>query len=180
VKRIEVTKTVEADAKTCFDYVADPTNVHRYMTSVKLYEPLTRKSMGKGARFRTVITVGGRDVEAELEVTEWIENERSEAVSRKGPKTHGIWMFEAYDDGTTDVTLVHEYELPGVFKLLPSGPIHAGMTKELDRSLTRLKHLIEALKVGTSKKAKPKAKAQAKAKPKAAAKGPTKRPGNHA
>src|SRR2546421_11091176 len=115
MKRIEVTITVAADVGACFDFVAEPGNVSRYMTSVKSYEPVTKKTLGKGARFRSVIAVGGREIEAELEVTDWVDNERTEAVSIKGPKTRGSWIFEEFDDGTTDVTLIHEYELPGIF-----------------------------------------------------------------
>jgi uncharacterized membrane protein len=143
VKEVEVSVTIRARGQECFDFVADPANVPRFMYGVKRYEPIGGRTRGRGAHFSSVISLGGRDIDAELEVTGWSDGEHMVATSTRGPKTRGSWTFEEYDDGTTDVTLTQEYELPGLFKLLPQGPIHAGVERELKRSLERLKTLIE-------------------------------------
>jgi uncharacterized membrane protein len=143
MKEVAVAVTINAGAGQCFEFVAEPANIPRFMFGVKSYDPLTSKTRGRGATFSSVISVGGRDIDAELEITGWVECERMIATSTKGPKTIGSWTFEEYDDGTTDVTLAQEYELPAIFRFLPQGPIHAAVERELRRSLERLKKLIE-------------------------------------
>ena len=144
MQQIEVSVTVRATPAECFAVVADPANVPRYMSGVKTYEPLTADSRRKGARFHSVAVIAGKSFEVEMEITSWKEGERIVATAVKGPKTQGSWTIEEYDDGTCDVLLLHEYELPGVFRLLPSGPINASIKRELEKSLERLRKLIEA------------------------------------
>jgi uncharacterized membrane protein len=143
MRRIEVTVTVEADGRTCFDFIADPAQVVRYMSGIAVHEPITKRTDRVGARFRSVAEVAGRRFPAVLEITEWVDGRRISAETVEGMRTRGSWTVEEYDDGTTDVTLVHEYELPGVLRLLPSGPIETGIRRELERSLGRLRDLIE-------------------------------------
>ena len=143
MRTIEVTETIAATARECFDFVAEPANIPRFMFGVKRYEPLGSRVRGPGARFGAVVTLAGRDLDAVLEITSWSEGERMVATSVSGPRTRGSWTFQEHDDGTTDVTLTQEYELPGIFRLLPQAPIDAGVRRELGRSLERLKELVE-------------------------------------
>ncbi|HEV3231443.1 MAG TPA: SRPBCC family protein [Candidatus Dormibacteraeota bacterium] len=145
MRSIEVTVTIAAGARTCFDFLADPANVTRYMSGITSYEPAGVRTEGRGARFRSVAEIAGRRFPAVLEITEWVDGERIVATAVEGVRTQGSWTLEEFDDGTTDVTLLHEYELPGAFRLLPSGPVNAGIRRELERSLDRLKKLIEAV-----------------------------------
>jgi hypothetical protein len=64
------------------------------------------------------------------------------ATSRKGPKTRGSWSFEEFDDGTTDATLLYEYELPMVFKFVPG--VNGIIRGNLEKSMQKLKRLVEA------------------------------------
>ena len=150
MSKTTVTVTVKAPLEAAFDFVAEPSNTPRFMTGITKYEPIGGKSRGKGARFDSRAVVVGKAFDVELEVTDWKENEVMVATSRKGPKTQGTWAFEEFDDGTTDVTLHYEYELPMVFKFVPgvNGIIHAN----LEKSLLKLKKLLE------SETARPKAR----------------------
>jgi len=137
-----VTVTVKAPAGDCFDFVADPKNTTRFMVGMKSYKPVGRKDRGKGAKFATVVDVAGKTFDSELETVEFVPGERIVGVSRSGPKTRGTWSFEEYDDGTTDVSMRWEYDLPGVFRFVPG----AGgfVDRAMAESLKRLKKLIEA------------------------------------
>ena len=140
----EASVTIRATARQCFDYVADPSNVPRFMAGIQRNEPLTSKTRGKGARVLSVAEVAGKEIEAELEVTTWREPDRIVLNSVRGAKIRGTWTFQEFDDGSTDVTLLHEYELPGVFRFLPGGMVRGTIEKGLEDSLRRLKRQVEA------------------------------------
>ena len=140
--RATVTVTVKVPVAAAFDFVAEPSNTPRFMTGITRYEPIGGKSKGKGARFDSRAVVVGKAFDVELEVTDWKENEVMVATSRKGPKTQGTWAFEEFDDGTTDVTLLYEYELPMVFRFVPG--VNGIIEANLEKSLQKLKKLVEA------------------------------------
>jgi uncharacterized membrane protein len=142
VARATVTVTVRAPVAAAFDFVAEPSNTPRFMTGITRYEPMGGQSRGKGARFDSRAVVVGKAFDVELEVTDWKENEVMVATSRKGPKTQGTWAFEEFDDGTTDVTLLYEYELPMVFRFVPG--VNGIIEANLEKSLQKLKKLLEA------------------------------------
>lgn len=140
--RATVTVTIEASIEAAFDFVAEPANTPRFMSGITRYEPIGDQSRGKGARFDSRAVVAGKHFDVELEVTEWKANQRMVATSRRGPRTEGTWSFEEFDDGTTDVTLLYDYELPIIFRFVPgvSGIIEGNLVK----SLQKLKTLVEA------------------------------------
>jgi uncharacterized membrane protein len=140
--RATVTVTIEASIEAAFDFVAEPANTPRFMSGITRYEPIGDRSRGKGARFDSRAVVAGKHFDVELEVTEWKDNQRMVATSRKGPRTEGTWSFEEFDDGSTDVTLLYEYELPIIFRFVPG--VNGIIEGNLVKSLQKLKKLIEA------------------------------------
>jgi uncharacterized membrane protein len=135
--------TIKADAPTCFDYITDPTNVPGCMAGITRYQPQGTKDRGKGARFDSVADIGGRKFETVLAITDWKDGERMTVSSSSGLKLKASWLFEEFDDGTTDVTLVNEYEPPGVFRLM-GGLVRSTVEKATAQSLERLKRQVEA------------------------------------
>lgn len=138
----EVTVTIKAPARAVFDFIAEPSNTPRFMNGISRYDPIGAKSKGKGARFASTAVIVGRDFDVELEVTSWKDGEMMVATSRKGPKTRGTWHFEDFEDGTSDATLLYEYELPMVFKFVPG--VNGIIRGNLEKSLQKLKRLVEA------------------------------------
>jgi ribosome-associated toxin RatA of RatAB toxin-antitoxin module len=143
MNKVEATITIRADVRRCFDFVADPANIPRFMAGVTRYEPKGRKDRGKGARFDSVAVVAGRNITTVLEIIDWKDCERMTAVSNGSVKLKASWIFEEYDDDTTDVTLTNEYEAPGVFKLM-GGLVRPTVDRGVTQSLARLKRLVEA------------------------------------
>jgi uncharacterized membrane protein len=145
VKRSQATVSVDAPARDCFAYVANHRNATRFMLGIKRYEPLTEQASGMGARFLAVVEVAGRKLEAEMEITDWVDGEKMTSRSRRGPKTEGGWTFDESRDGTTAITLSYAYEVPGVFRLLPGRVVTGIVEGGLRLSLQRLKKEIEAV-----------------------------------
>ena len=143
MNRAEAVITINAEAPTCFDYVTNPTNVPGFMAGITRYEPQGTKDRGKGARFDSVADIAGRKFETVLAITDWKDGERMTVSSSSGLKLKASWLFEEFDDGTTDVTLVNEYEPPGVFRLM-GGLVRSAVEKATEQSLERLKRQVEA------------------------------------
>lgn len=143
MNKAEATITIRADVRRCFDFVAEPTNIPRFMAGVKRYEPQGKKDRGKGARFDSVAVVAGRNIATVLEIIDWKDCERMTAVTNGSIKLKASWIFEEYDDGTTDVTLTNEYDPPGVFKLM-GRLVRPTVDRGISQSLARLKRLVEA------------------------------------
>jgi uncharacterized membrane protein len=142
VSTATVTVTVRAPIEVAFDFVAEPANTPRFMRGLTRYQPIGEQSRGKGARFDSRAVIAGRNFDVELEVIDWIHNEKMVAASRKGPRTLGTWSFEEYEDGTTAVTLIYEYELPMLFRFVPG--VGGIIEDNLEKSLRELKRLVEA------------------------------------
>ncbi len=138
MNRAEAVITINADASTCFDYVTDPANVPGFMAGITQYRPQGKKDRGKGARFDSVADIAGRKFETVLAITDWKDGERMTVASSSGLKLTTSWVFEELDDGTTDVTLVNEYEPPGFFRLM-GGMVRSTVEKATAQSLERLK-----------------------------------------
>jgi uncharacterized membrane protein len=144
LNRAEATITIKADCGRCFEYVTDPVNVPRFMAAITRYEPQTEKQRGKGARFDSVAEIAGRRFETVLVISDWKEGERMAVASNGSLKLQSSWIFEQFDDGTTDVTLVNEYEPPGIFKLM-GGLVRSAVEKGTEQSLDDLKRQVEGL-----------------------------------
>jgi uncharacterized membrane protein len=134
---------VEAGAQACFDFVAEPSNLPRFMAGIKAHRPQGPKDRGRGASFDSVAEIGGRNFETVLLMTEWLDGEKITATSQGGLKLRATFVFEEFDDGTTDVILVNEYEPPGVFRLM-GGLVRSTVETGLQESLASLKRMVEA------------------------------------
>lgn len=142
MNRAEATISIRADASTCFDYVTEPENVPRFMAGIAQYQPQSKNHRARGARFDGVADIAGRKFETVLVIDEWNEGRRMSIGSVGGLKLRSTWDFEANDDGTTEVTLVNEYEPPGIFRLM-GGLVRSAVQEGTERSLADLKRQVE-------------------------------------
>ena len=83
-----VTRTIHAQANAVFDTVAHIENFSKAVPSITRTEFLSDKQSGVGTRFRETRLMRGKEASTELEVTEYIENERVRIVA----DSHGtVW-----------------------------------------------------------------------------------------
>lgn len=108
--RTRVSRTIGAPVGAVFDLIADPVNYTRAVPQITKVEFLTGQRSGVGTRFRETRKMGSRDAATELEVTEYVTNERVRMVSDAGGT---IWdsvftVTPTGDGGTTKLDLVME------------------------------------------------------------------------
>ena len=75
-----VRRTIKAPRERVFAVVADVRNFKRAVLHIVKVEFLTDREVGLGTRFRETRSRNGKETSTELEVTEYVENERVRLV----------------------------------------------------------------------------------------------------
>ena len=103
---ITVTRTIEAPVERVFDTIAHIDNYSKAIPHIVKVEILSDVKSGVGTRFRETRTMRGREATTELEVTEYVENDRIRVVSDTGGTVwDSMFMVKPAQKGT-DLTLV--------------------------------------------------------------------------
>jgi uncharacterized membrane protein len=66
-----------------------------------------------GARVNAAGNFLGMHFETQLEIVEFDPNKKLVSRSNQGIKSQSIWQFRALPNGSTEVTFVSDYTLPG-------------------------------------------------------------------
>ncbi len=82
--RTEISRTVDAPVGVVFSTVADISNFSKAVPHIEHVEFLSEARTGVGARFRETRLMGSRKATTELEVTEYVQDERVRFVSDAG------------------------------------------------------------------------------------------------
>lgn len=95
---VTVTRRIEAPADVVFRTVAHVEQFSQAVPGILRVEFLSEVKSGVGARFRETRMMMGREASTELEVTEYVENERVRIVSEAGG---ALWdtVFTVAPDG---------------------------------------------------------------------------------
>lgn len=121
-----ITRTIDAPLEDVFNTVADISQFSEAVPHIVKVEFLTESKAGVGTRFRETRVMKGKDVATELEVTEYVENDRVRMVA----DSHGtVWdsLFTVRsENGKTSLTLIMEAR---AYKFLPRlmNPLIKGM-----------------------------------------------------
>lgn len=140
---ISVTTTIKAPLEEVFQTVADIRIFSEAVPDIVEMEMLSEVSTGKGTRFRETRMINGKEAITELEVTEYVENERIRLVA----DSHGtVWdsVFTVSESHNhTELKLVMEAK---AYKLLPKlmNPFMKGfMKKALQKDMEAVKNYCE-------------------------------------
>lgn len=79
-----ISRTINAPIEAVFAAVADISNFTEAVPQIVRVEFLTESRVGVGTRFRETRLMRGREASTELEVTEYVSNERVRLVSDAG------------------------------------------------------------------------------------------------
>lgn len=79
-----ITRTIDAPVESVFEAVADISDFSQAVPEIVRVEFLTESRVGVGTRFRETRVMRGREASTELEVTEYVKNERVRLVANAG------------------------------------------------------------------------------------------------
>lgn len=113
---IQVIRNMNAPLARVFECVADVRQFTEVLTHATGLEFLSEKHEGAGTRFRQTRVMNGKESTTELEITEYVENERVRMVSDAGG---AIWdtLFTVVRDGESTILTTTLDARP--YKLLP-------------------------------------------------------------
>ena len=136
--RTRLTRTINAPVDRVFATVADPVNYTKAVSQITKVEFLTDQRTGVGTRFLETREMRGREAATELEVTEYVKNERVRMVSDAGGT---IWdsvftVTPTEDDRATRLDLVMEARpyrlLATVFAPITKGIVAKAIAGDMD------------------------------------------------
>ena len=103
---VTVTRRIDAPADVVFRAVADVEQFSQAVPGILRVEFLSEVKSGVGARFRETRMMMGREASTELEITEYVENERVRIVSEAGGALWDTVFSVAPDGGGTELKMV--------------------------------------------------------------------------
>jgi carbon monoxide dehydrogenase subunit G len=135
------TITIARPADDVFAFLANAEHDKQWRSGVI---EITRTSgQGLGATYCQVVAgPGGRPIDADVEITEFVPNQRIGFRTTKGPvRPTGSYDLRACDGGT-ELTFRLAVQLAGLKKLMT--PVVQKTMKAEVSALTKLKHVLEA------------------------------------
>jgi uncharacterized protein YndB with AHSA1/START domain len=135
------TITIARPVGDVFAFLADAENDKQWRGGV--IEMTRTSGQGVGARYRQIVAgPGGRRIDADVEITEFVPDRRIAFRTTKGPvRPTGSYDLQA-DDGRTVVTFSLAVELGGVKKLM--APMVTKTMKSEVAALSELKRVLES------------------------------------
>ena len=134
--RMELTRTIAAPIDRVFNAVADISQFSKALPHIVKVEFLSAQKSGLGARFRETRLMKGKEYENELEVTEYVANQRVRLVA----DTHGtVWdtLFTVKSAGDkTVLTMTMDTRskkvISALMVFLISGMVKKAIAKDLE------------------------------------------------
>ncbi|MGU3432725.1 SRPBCC family protein [Actinomycetes bacterium M1A6_2h] len=102
-----------APVDVVFDYVDDPNSVPDWMFGVSRFESIGTVDRGVGSRFAASMRVGPKTVHSTIVCSEWEKDRLIVLKSEDGLTNASRWEFTDLGDGTTKMSVVFDYTLPG-------------------------------------------------------------------
>ena len=133
-----LSRTIRAPAAAVFETVANATNYTKAVPEIVKVEFLTDQPSGAGTRFRETRVMGRREATTELEVTEYVANERIRLISDAGGTVWDtLFTVTPVEDGdATRLDLVMEARpyrmLSRILVLLTKGIVAKAVARDMD------------------------------------------------
>jgi uncharacterized membrane protein len=141
--KISGSAIINAPVEEVFAFVDDHNNTVKYMEGMVSWG-VVGELCGVGTVFRGEMQFGPTKLTSEVVITELVPNEIIAWKSQSGPTNNGRWTIEPAGKGAK-VTHEQEFELPGgVFGAMLAKTLEPIMRIQAERSLSKLKNLLEA------------------------------------
>lgn len=144
MKSIRVSRSIAAPLERVFQTVSDVRNFRNAVPHITKVEFLTDQQVGVGTRFRETRVTKGREQTVELEVAEYIDNDRVRMISDAGGT---VWdtLFTVSED-SANVTLEMQMDIkPHKFLARIMMPLIRGMVaKAVESDMDAVKVFCES------------------------------------
>jgi hypothetical protein len=115
VQTIRASTNISVPVAEAFAFAADYRNATILVSGLQSFEPVGKKTQGKGAKFAAVIEIAKKRYESVLAVTIYDKNKAIGWAPEKGGGHSLVWRFEPAGEAT-DVDFELGYEPPGGVK----------------------------------------------------------------
>ena len=141
--RMTVTRTIDAPVDLVFNSVADISQFSQAIPHIVNVEFLTEQKTGVGTRFREMRLMHGKEATTELEVTEYVENERIRLVA----DSHGILWDTVFtvksEDGPTELTMTMDAKACKLLSRIMNPLIMGMITRAVEKDMDAVKDFCE-------------------------------------
>jgi len=138
-----VTKTIAAPIDRVFETIADVENFKRAIPHIIRIEFLSERRIGVGTRFRETRLMKGKEADTELEVTEYVANERIRMVTDShGTIWDSVFVVTEVPEGT-ELTLTMEAKPHQLIAKLMNPLVMPAVTSAVEDDLDMVKRYCE-------------------------------------
>ncbi len=126
----KTTRTIKASAQSVFEAIAHIENFSKVVPDIIQVKFLSEKKTGLGARFKETRKMGKREATTELEITEYVPNERVRFVSDAGGSVWDtIMTVQPKGDGQVELAMQMDAK-PHKFVAKLLNPLIKGMVNK--------------------------------------------------
>ena len=134
--RTTVARIIDAPVDRVFQAVADISNFSKAVPHIINVEFISDVRTGKGARFKETRMINGREATTELEVTEYVENERVRFVSDTGGTIWDTIFTVSPREGSTELAMTMDAKphrfLAKIMTPMIKGVVQKAIEKDMD------------------------------------------------
>ena len=140
---ITATRYVDRPAEDVFQVIADIPNYARVVPDIVKVEMLSDVTRGMGARFRETRLMRGKEATTELQVTEYVENERIRMEADEGGTVWDSVFTVTPERGGTELELTMEAKPHKLMARLFTPFLKPMLTKAVATDLDAVKDFCE-------------------------------------
>ena len=138
-----VTQRIQAPVDQVFRAIAEPARFCEIQPHITNVEFLSEEQTGVGTRFRETRDMDGRVATTELEITEWVDNERVRLVSDQGGTVWDSLFTVREAAGETELELVMEARAHKLAARLINPFIKGMIAKAIRKDFDQIKEYCE-------------------------------------
>lgn len=139
MKTIIVTKNINAPVEKVFNTVAHIEEFSKTVSNVVKVEFLTEQKTGAGTRFRETRLMRGKEASTELQVTEYVKNEKVRLVAKNMGTVWDTTFSVKQENGGTTLTMSMDAKSTNFFAGLMNSMIRGMIAKEVEKDMDAVK-----------------------------------------
>ena len=141
--QLESKVIINRSPKDVFDYINEPSNSPNYQSGTKSASWISEGPIGVGSTWKTTANLFGREIEAEMQITDWQPPSQTSFKAISGPIPFEVTAKVEPQDSGTLLTFSGKVELGGLFKLA-EGMAAKQIENQMNSDNQKLKKLLES------------------------------------